>query len=163
MAALPFALRGDENSTDSTNLPSETILSEEGGTTYLLRFHTGQEVMDGLLAFAAKHNLVSGHLTGIGAISRATIGYFDPVRKEYLRTNHDEQMELVSIIGNLALVAGKPFYHIHVGLGMRDSSARGGHLFQCIVRPTVELVLTAYSKPVRRQLDSQTGLQLLDL
>jgi hypothetical protein len=46
--------------------------------------------------------------------------------------------------------------------GRRDGSPRGGHLFEATVRPTVELVLTAYPRPVRRKTDPETGLPLLD-
>jgi hypothetical protein len=40
-------------------------------------------------------------------------------------------------------------------------SARGGHLFEATVRPTVELVLTTYPKPILRKPDPETGLPLL--
>jgi uncharacterized protein len=55
-----------------------------------------------------------------------------------------------------------PFFHVHVALGLRDGSARGGHLFEAVVRPTVELVLTTFAGPVRRKIDRETGLPLLD-
>jgi hypothetical protein len=118
--------------------------------------------MKGLQAFARKHQLVAGHLTGIGAVSEAVIGYFDPEKRAYLRLHEKEQAELLSLTGNLALSDNKPFFHIHVALGMRDGSTRGGHLFEASVRPTAEVVLTTYSKPVRRKLDPDTGLPLLD-
>jgi hypothetical protein len=118
--------------------------------------------MQGLLAFAQKHGLVAGHLTGIGAISDAVIGYFDPQKKVYSRIHEKGQAELLSLTGNLALSGSEPFFHIHVALGMRDGSTRGGHLFEAMVRPTVEVILTTYSKPVRRKIDTDTGLPLLD-
>ena len=118
--------------------------------------------MKGLLAFARKHGLGAGHLTGIGAISRAVIGYFDPLTKTYLRHQEIGQAEVLSLTGNLALHDNKPFFHVHVALGERDGSSRGGHLFAATVRPTVELVLTAYPTPVRRKTDPETGLPLLD-
>src|SRR5690349_5296441 len=73
---------------ETADLPRAALLSDGDARTYLLVFHTGQEVMKGLLAFARKHKLVAGHLTGIGAISDAVIGYFDPLKKAYLR-NHE--------------------------------------------------------------------------
>jgi len=118
--------------------------------------------MKGLLSFARKHGLVAGHLTGIGAISDAVIGYFDPQKKVYLKIHEKGQAELLSLTGNLALYEGEPFFHIHVALGLRDGSTRGGHLFEAIVRPTVELVLTTFSSSVRREIDPETGLPLLD-
>ena len=118
--------------------------------------------MSGLLAFARKHKLVAGHLTGIGAISQAVIGYFDPKTKSYLRNQQNEQAEVLSLTGNLALKDDEPFFHLHVALGLQDGSTRGGHLFEATVRPTLELILTTYPKPVLRKTDPETGLPLLD-
>jgi predicted DNA-binding protein with PD1-like motif len=118
--------------------------------------------MKGLLAFAHKYGLVAGHLTGIGAVRHAVIGYFDPQTKTYLRHHEKEQAEVLSLTGNLALNGNEPFFLVHVALGLRDGSARGGHLFEATVQPTVEVVLTAYAKPVRRKTDPETGLPLLD-
>ena len=144
------------------NLPKAALLSDGDAKTYLLEFHTGQEVMQGLLAFAKKHKLVAGHLTGIGALSDAVIGYFDPLKKTYLRNHEQGQAELLSLTGNLAVYDNEPFFHVHVALGLRDGSARGGHLFEATVHPTVELVLTTYSKTVQRKIDAETGLPLLE-
>jgi predicted DNA-binding protein with PD1-like motif len=143
------------------DLPKAELLGDGDAKTYLLVFDTGQEVMKGLAAFARKHKLTAGHLTGIGAISDAVIGYFDPEKKTYLRTHEKGQAEVLSLTGNLALNDDEPFFHVHVALGRRDGSARGGHLFEMTVRPTVELVLTTYAKPVRRKIDPEWGLPLL--
>ena len=152
----------EKRSADTDNLPRAALLSDGAAKTYLLEFRTGQEVMQGLLAFARKHKLVAGHLTGIGAISHAVIGYFDPEKKAYLRNHEKGQAEVLSLTGNLALYDNEPFFHVHVALGLWDGSARGGHLFEGTVRPTVELILTTYSKAVRRKIDTETGLPLLD-
>ena len=151
-----------ESAAGSTDMPRAALLSDGDAKTYLLVFRTGQEVMSGLLAFARKHRLVAGHLTGIGAISDAVIGYFDPQTKTYLRNHEKGQAEVLSLTGNLALDDNEPFYHIHVALGRRDGSARGGHLFAMTVRPTVELVLNTYPKAVDRKTDPEWGLPLLD-
>jgi predicted DNA-binding protein with PD1-like motif len=160
--AAPAALGVEDPSADTDHLPKAALLSDGDAKTYLLVFRTDQEVMRGLLAFARKHKLVAGHLTGIGAISDAVIGYFDPQKKTYLRNREKGQAELVSLTGNLALNNDEPFFHVHVALGLRDGSARGGHLFEATVRPTVELVLNTYPKPVRRKIDPDTDLPLLD-
>jgi uncharacterized protein len=159
--AAPSATGAQESSASPVDLPKAVRLNDGGAPTYLLVFHTGQEVTQGLLAFARKHGLV-GHLTGIGAISDAVLGYFDPQKKVYLRNQEKGQAELLSLTGNLALFDGQPFFHIHVALGLRDGSTRGGHLFEARVHPTVEVVLTTYSKPVHRKIDLDSGLPLLD-
>jgi predicted DNA-binding protein with PD1-like motif len=157
------AVGAGEPAAQTADLPRAALLSDGDAKTYLLVFHTGQEVMKGLLAFARKHKLVAGHLTGIGAVIGAVIGYFDPPKKTYLRLRETEQLEVLSLTGNLALFDNAPFLHIHVALGRRDGSTRGGHLFEATVRPTVELVLTAYTNPVRRKIVPEWGLDLLDV
>jgi predicted DNA-binding protein with PD1-like motif len=156
------AIGAGEPEAETTVLPRAALLSDGDIKTYLLVFHTGQEVMKGLLAFASKHKLTAGHLTGIGAISGAVIGYFDPEKKAYLRNHEKGQAEVLSLTGNLALDDDEPFFHVHVALGRRDGSARGGHLFEATVRPTVELILTTYQMRVQRKIDPETGLPLLD-
>src|SRR5262245_12382266 len=100
----------------TADLPKAALLSGGAAKTFLLVFRTGQEVMKGLLAFARKHKLVVGHVTGIGAISDAVIGYFNPEKKTYLRAHEKGQAEVLSLTGNLALYKGEPFFHVHVAL-----------------------------------------------
>ena len=162
LAVTAAAAGAGEPVADANDLPKAALLSGGDTKMYLLEFRSGQEVMKGLLAFARKHKLVAGHLTGIGAVRDTVIGYFDPEEKAYLRNHQKGQAEVLSLTGNLALYNEEPFFHVHVAPGLRDGSARGGHLFEATVRPTVEIVLTASSKPVRRKIDRETGLPLLD-
>ena len=152
----------NESTAESADLPRAALLADGDAKTFLLVFHSGQKVMNGLTAFAKNHKLVAGHLTGIGAVGDAIIGYFEPQSKSYLRNYEKDQAEVLSVTGNLALRDSEPFFHVHVALGMRDGSARGGHLFEMTARPTVELVLNTYSKTVQRKSDPQSGLPLLD-
>src|SRR5262249_57418820 len=99
-----------EPAAEAADLPRAALLSDGDAKTYLLVFRTGQEVMRGLLAFARKHKLVAGHLTGHGAVRDAVIGYFDPEKKAYLRNHEKGQAEVLSLAGNLALNNGEPFF-----------------------------------------------------
>jgi predicted DNA-binding protein with PD1-like motif len=162
LAVAAPAAGARESAVAADNMPKAALLSDGDAKTYLLVFHTGQEVMKGLLAFAKKHKVVAGHLTGIGAVSDTVIGYFDPEKKAYLRNREKGQAEVLALTGNVALHENEPFIHVHVALGLRDGSGRGGHLFETTVRPTVELVLTTYPRAVRRKIDPETGLPLLD-
>jgi predicted DNA-binding protein with PD1-like motif len=142
--------------------PDYKVVQEGGGqTTYLLVFRSGAEVMSGLLKFARKHRLVSGSLVGIGAVSDATVAFFDRQKKQYRPIPVADQAEVLSLTGNLALRDKVPFFHVHTVLGLPDGSTRGGHLFTAHVWPTVEIVLTTWSSPVQRKPDRETGLPLL--
>jgi uncharacterized protein len=138
------------------------LLNGAGEKTYLLVFDKGEEVTKGLLAFAQTNRLVAAHFSAIGAVSRAVLGFFDRRKKDYLRIAQNEQAEVLSLAGNLSLKDGQPFLHTHVVLGLPDGSTRGGHLFEATVWPTLEVVLTASSRPVHRTTDRETGLALLE-
>jgi hypothetical protein len=90
----------------AVDLPRAELLGDGDVRTYLLVYHTGQEVMKGLLAFARKHKLTAGQVTGTGAVSSEVIGYFDPEKKAYLRHHEKEQLEVLLLTGNLALDRG---------------------------------------------------------
>ncbi len=137
------------------------ILNDVPERTIALIFDQGDEVMATLQAFAAEHNLMASRFTAIGAFERATLGYFDWATKEYERIPVDEQVEVVSIVGDIALDGNKPKVHAHAVLGRRDGSTLGGHLLEATVRPTLEVVLTESPAYLRRVCDPRSGIALI--
>jgi uncharacterized protein len=139
-------------------------LDDSGDTrTYVLVFSTGEQVTAPLLEFAQANGIDAASLTGIGAFERATLGYFDLQRRDYKRIPIDEQVEVVSLIGNVARGDDGPKLHAHVVVGRSDGTAQGGHLLEGFVRPTLEIVLTETPAHLRRRIDRATGLALIDL
>ena len=55
---------------------------------YAVIFYQGDEAFSGLLEFAEKYHVTSAHFTAIGALNRATLGWFDPQRKMYKKIPH---------------------------------------------------------------------------
>ena len=49
---------------------------------------------------------------------------------------------MLALIGDIAIEDRQSKVHAHVVIGMRDGSARDGHLLMGKVRPTLEVVLT---------------------
>src|SRR5579885_1756997 len=108
-----------------------TVLDEQAPRTYLLVFEPGEEVMKGLLSFVKEKGLSAGHLTAIGAVSDAVLGYFDRTAKDYKRIPQKEQAEVLSLIGDVALKEdGSAGVHVHAVLGLPDGQTRGGHLIE---------------------------------
>jgi predicted DNA-binding protein with PD1-like motif len=132
------------------------------GETVLV-FDTGDEVVSTLTKFARDHKIAAAHFTAIGAFSDAGIGYFDLGKKDYLKNKVNEQVEVVSLIGDIALDKGEPKVHAHVVVGKRDGAAMGGHLLEAHVRPTLELVLHDSGEELKRKFDPESGLALIDL
>ena len=136
-------------------------LNESGERTFALIFETGDEALSGITRFAEEHSLAASRFTAIGAFSSAVLGYFDWEKKDYERICIDEQVEAVSLIGDIALDAGKPKVHAHVVLGLRDGQTRGGHLLEARVRPTLEVVLTESPTYLKREFNRDSGLALI--
>lgn len=135
----------------------------EGGTTYVLVFDKGDEVMENLTRFVSERGLTAGHFTAIGAFEDVTLGFLDPDTKEYVPITIDEQVEALSIVGDISLENDEPRVHAHVVVGKRDGRAYGGHLLDAHVWPTLEVVLTESPAHLRRRVDPDTGLPLISL
>jgi predicted DNA-binding protein with PD1-like motif len=71
------------------------------------------------------------------------LGFFDWEKKDYRKIPVVEQVEVVSLLDDVALGPdGKPALHPHVVVSLADGTAMGGHLLEAHVRPTLEVVLT---------------------
>lgn len=131
--------------------------------TYVVRLEDDEIFPNKFLEFLSTHGVKRGSFTGIGALRRTCIAYFDTESKQYLDREFDEQMEVLSLVGNVAMHEDELLVHTHVTLGRRDYSVVGGHLRQGVVRPTLELYLNAGSEPLQRTVDPKYGLPALEL
>jgi len=139
------------------------VLDSQPPKTYLLVFDPDEEVMAGLFAFIKEKAITAGHFTAIGAVSGAMLGFFDRKTKDYKKIPQDGQAEVLSLIGDVALKEdGSPGVHAHAVLGLSDGSARGGHLIEARVWPTLKVVLSESPKHLRRTFRPEFGLALID-
>jgi uncharacterized protein len=97
-----------------------------------------------------------------GAQRERSLGWLNWETKQYEPSvSLDEQVELVSLIGDIALKDGEPQVHAHAVVGKRDGTAHGGHLLQARVRPTCEVVLTESPAHLKKEFDPATGIALI--
>lgn len=137
------------------------ILSESGERSFALVFETGDEPVSLLERFARENRVNAARFTAIGAFREVVVGYFDWEQKEYLRIPIGEQVEVLSLVGDVAIGDQGPKIHAHVVLGKRDGSAHGGHLLEAKVRPTLEVILTESPAVLVRKHDAASGLALI--
>jgi predicted DNA-binding protein with PD1-like motif len=137
------------------------VLQERPSRTLAAIFDTGDEVMAGLERLADEHRLGAAAFTAIGAFSDVVLGYFDWEKREYLPIPVNDQVEVLSLIGDVALEGTRPKVHAHVVVGTRDGTARGGHLLRAHVRPTLEVILTESPGHLERRHDAASGLALI--
>ncbi len=144
-------------------MKSKLIHQEGGERTFALIFSTGDEAMAGLLDFVRRERLGAARFTAIGAFREATVGYFDWEKKEYKKIPVAEQVEVLSLIGDVAEKDGKPAVHAHIVVGRSDGTTRGGHLLEGHVRPTLELILVESPAHLKKAHDPESGLALIRL
>ncbi len=125
-------------------------------------FETGDEVVEGLVRFARENRLSASQVTAIGAFSEVTLGYFNLEKKDYKKIPVIDQVEVLSLIGDIALKNGEPTLHAHVVGGKSDASTLGGHLISGKVRPTLEVIITESPKHLHKTIDVETGLALIN-
>jgi predicted DNA-binding protein with PD1-like motif len=138
------------------------LLESTGARTWALIFDKGDEPVPGLTAFAKAEKLPGAHFTAIGAFSEVTLGYFERAARDYKKIPLREQVEVLSLIGDVALDRGEPKVHAHVVVGLADGQTRGGHLLSGRVWPTLELMLVESPRHLRKRHDPDSGLALID-
>jgi predicted DNA-binding protein with PD1-like motif len=132
----------------------------EGG--YLVVLERGEEVVKSLTDFVKENNIEGGEIYGIGGVKDVVLGFFDTTKKEYLKRRFKGNFELVSLVGNVSLLEGKPFLHLHSAVSGSDFALFGGHLFEATISVTGEFYFRIQPKVVRK-FDSDIGLNLIKL
>lgn len=139
------------------------LLNEHGGLrTFALVLVTGDEAVASITSFARDREMRATQFTAIGAFSRVVVAYFDWETKKYRHIPIAEQLEVLSLVGDVTFEDGKPKVHAHVVVGKADATAHGGHLIEGIVRPTLEIVMTETPAHLTRRFDPQAGVALID-
>src|SRR5437773_12420227 len=145
-------------------MKSKLVSAEEEAEVHVVILDQGEEAVATLSRFANQSAIAAASLTAIGAFERATVGWFDIASKSYRKIEVNEQCEVLSAIGDIAVGDdGKPSLHVHIVLGLADGSTRGGHLLAGTVRPTLEVVLTEVPATLRRKKRADLGIALIDL
>ncbi|HJV52198.1 MAG TPA: PPC domain-containing DNA-binding protein [Noviherbaspirillum sp.] len=139
------------------------LISQAAERTYAVIMESGDEAISNLQAFCEQQDIGAARFSAIGAFSSAVLGYFNWDSKDYDKIPLREQVEVLSLAGDVALHEGRPKIHAHVVLGKRDGSAHGGHLLEAYVRPTLEVMLIESPRHLRRTMDAESGLPLIDI
>jgi predicted DNA-binding protein with PD1-like motif len=145
-------------------MKSKLVSDQPTAKIQVVVLDTGEEAFATLTRFANDAKISAASLTAIGAFESATVGWFDFAAKSYRKIAVDEQCEVWSAIGDIAVGDdGNASLHVHIVLGLSDGSTRGGHLLEGKVRPTLEVVLTETPSKLRRKKRADLGIALIDI
>jgi predicted DNA-binding protein with PD1-like motif len=145
-------------------MKTKPLHEADGKRTFAVILQTDDEAMRCLREFAEKERIGGAQVTAIGALRRATLAYFDWETKAYQPIEVGDQVEVASLVGDLAVGPdGKPSVQAHAVLGRRDGSAMAGHLEEAHVRPTLEIIVTESPAHLCKANDKESGLNLIKL
>jgi predicted DNA-binding protein with PD1-like motif len=140
----------------------ELLNPGEAAKQYAVIFYQGDEAFSGLLDFAEQYHVTSAHFTAIGALNKATLGWFDTQRKIYKKIPVNGQHEVIGMSGDIALYQGKPVVHTHMVVGSPDGTTLAGQVLDAYVSPTLEVMVTVDPVAIKKRFDAETDLTLID-
>src|SRR3989338_5541708 len=137
------------------------IIAYHKNDTYVLNFGRGDELLSTLREFLKKENIKAGYFTGLGAAGVLDLAYYNLATKEFERHTIKEDVEILSLIGNIAMLKDETIIHTHGTFGRKDLSVFGGHIFSLHISGACEIHLTKLSGEMTRAYNETTGLNLL--
>jgi predicted DNA-binding protein with PD1-like motif len=133
------------------------------GERYLLRLEVGEEIIETIKEFCTQRRIGSGKMTGIGVLRKAQISYYDLALRDFHHREIFEYVELTSLMGNISIMEGQVFPHLHVTLSDAKFNVYGGHLSSGEIGVTGEFVIEPFNIEIERKLYQETGFRLLVL
>lgn len=127
----------------------------------VLRFDVGDNLFETLEEFVKSNNINSGNFSAIGSAKEATLSYFNLETKQFEDQKIIENIEIVSLSGNIAWMNNEPIIHAHGVFSKKDLSTFGGHVKKLVISATCEVVLNTFNEQIFRKHDGITGLNLL--
>ena len=121
----------------------------------------GEDAVTAINEVAERYGIRGARVTAVGGFTSAELGYFDRGKRGYLRIPVREQVEVLSLQGDIADNQGRTALHVHAVLGHCDGTTVGGHLLRGEVWPTLEVIITEVGASLTKQVDQETGLALL--
>lgn len=137
----------------------QIVMSQDNHS--VLSLARGQELFSVLSQWSSDHHIHGATLTGLGAADNLELAYYNLANKKYERHSVHEEVEILLLTGNIALLEGTVALHIHGSFGKKDLSMFGGHLFALQISGACEIHVVTFASPLHRSYDAQTGLNLL--
>lgn len=131
------------------------------GPAYILKPDFGSDLLKELQKYVSAKNINLAWLSGVGAVSKAVMRYYDQPKQQWIDLEFDKRMEVAGLWGNVSLLNGEPIVHVHIVLADQEGRCYGGHLADGTVVFNLEILMTTLSgPPVGRRMDPHTGLTL---
>jgi predicted DNA-binding protein with PD1-like motif len=129
---------------------------------HFLRFDKDEEVLDGLMQYAKEKNLQAAYFSAIGTCSTVELGFFNAFLKDYRHKPFLDNMEIVSLTGNIGVADNQITIHAHGSFANNEFSVVGGHVFKAVTLATCEVFIIVLDGTLNRANNPDWNLNLLE-
>ncbi len=129
----------------------------------MLRLEMGDDILVSIKRFARAKKIQAAMFEGIGSLNKAKLGHYDFTIKNYAYEVFQEDLEILTLSGNISLLDKSPLAHAHVTLGRRNFTVVGGHLDEGSSANMVEVGLSVMPGKLVKSKDEEVGLNVLRL
>jgi predicted DNA-binding protein with PD1-like motif len=136
---------------------------ERLGNKVVVRIDKGEEIVDALKTICKKLDIKLGSIVGIGATDKVTISLLNTKTKKYQSKEFTGDHEIAPLVGNITMMNGEVYLHLHVTMCNVEHKAVGGHLTSAVISATFEGIIDILEGQVTREYNDDVGLNLLKL
>ena len=130
------------------------------GDKYVVRLEKGEELVESIKELAKKEDIMLGRVSGMGAVNRVEVSIYGVETKEYFKKEINEEMEIVSLEGNIDRKDGEHILHLHTSVACEDCRVFGGHLHSADISVTAEIIIDVIDGELTKEFDEETGANL---
>jgi len=132
---------------------------------YLVLLEKGENVLETLKKFVKEQKIPGGMISGVGAVTDATLGIFDYQKKEFVTKTFMDELEIGHLCANISYLSdsNEPFIHCHLVVSDSSLGAYAGHLMEGTVSLTLELYIKTFKEKIIRGKDPEIGFSFWQL
>ena len=127
----------------------------------VVRIDKGEEVVDCLKTICKKIDIKLGSIVGIGSTDKVTIGLLNTKTKKYQSKEFTGDHEIAPLVGNITMMNGEVYLHLHITICNVEHKAIGGHLTSAIISATFEGIIDIIEGQITREYNDDVGLNHL--
>ena len=131
------------------------------GNKWVVSVNIGEEVVESLKKFCEDNKIKLGTISGIGAVKKATIGFYNLETKKYYPKELNGDYEITSLLGNISTMGREVYLHLHINLADSTYNTFGGHLNSAVIGGVGEFIIEEIDGEIERGFNKEVGLNLL--
>lgn len=133
----------------------------QDNNTYVISGERGEELLNGIKEFCKEYRIEAAFFHAIGAASEVELAWYDLGAKQYVTTLFQENLEVVSLAGNVSKLGSELVVHSHGVFSNKAMETKGGHVNKVVISGACEVVLNRIEGSIGRVYDDETGLNLM--